>query len=61
MAAVSTAASEAQMKVVTGAEQLPEPLIDLAHPSDDRRLSLDESMDLIEERYSDAIRLLGRL
>ena len=58
---MSTAASDAQMKVVTGAEQLPEPLIDLRRPSDERRLSFEASMDLVEERYSDAIRLLGRL
>jgi hypothetical protein len=37
------------------------PLIDLRRPSDERRLSFEASMDLVEERYSDAIRLLGRL
>jgi hypothetical protein len=61
VAAVSTAASDAQLKVLTGAQELPEPLIDLDHPADDHRLSLEASMLLIEDRYSEAIKLLGRL
>ena len=54
-------ASDAQMKVVTGAEQLPEQLVDLQHPDDEARLSLDEALTWIETRYSEAIRLLGEL
>jgi dsDNA-specific endonuclease/ATPase MutS2 len=58
-----TAAMEAQMKVAAAAEELAqtEPLIDLSTPPAERRLTLEESMDLVDERYSDAIRLLGKL
>jgi hypothetical protein len=58
-----SAAVEAQMKVAAEAEELTraERLIDLQRPDDSRRLSLDESLDLINERYSDAMRLLSRL
>lgn len=58
-----TAAVQVQMKVAAGAEELAqtEHLIDLAEPDDERRLTLEESMDLVQERYSHAIALLGKL
>jgi hypothetical protein len=51
------------MKVAAGAEELThtEDLIDLAKPNPERRLTLEQSMVLIRERYSHAIDLLGRL
>ena len=54
---------EAAMKVAAGAEELArtEHLIDLARPDVDRRMSLDESIRLAQERYGEAIRLLGKL
>lgn len=56
-------ATQAQLKVATYAEELveSEELIDLSRPYADRRLSLEESLTLVRERYSEAIRLLGRL
>jgi hypothetical protein len=58
-----TAAVQAQMKVAAGAEELAqtETLIDLTKPDVDRRLPLEDAIHLVQERYSEAIRLLGKL
>ncbi|WP_433291559.1 hypothetical protein ACQPZQ_02420 [Pseudonocardia sp. CA-142604] len=39
----------------------PEPVIDLEHPDPERRLTLEQSLKLIEARYDRAIELLGKL
>lgn len=58
-----TAAMQAQMKVAEGAEKLAETetIIDLTAPQDDRRLTFDEAVRLVQERYAEAITLLGKL
>lgn len=58
-----TAALEAAMKVAAGAQELEqtEHLIDLMKPDVDRRLPLEDSIRLVQERYSVALRLLGKL
>lgn len=58
-----TAAARAQMKVIEQAAELDRtrPMIDLENPDEGRRLSFEDSLELIEERYGDAIDLLGKL
>lgn len=58
-----TAAVRAQIKVTSGAEKLAreQQLVDMEHPDAERRMSFDESMKLIRDRYSSAIDLLGRI
>jgi hypothetical protein len=55
--------AEVQARVSAQAEELTrsQHLIDLEHPSNDRRLTFERSMRLIRERYSTAIELLGKL
>lgn len=58
-----TSTVSAQMKVAQEAEKLArtDPLIDLQRPQVSRRVPLDEAIELVRERYSTAIELLGKL
>jgi hypothetical protein len=59
------AVERAQQKVAARADELgrEQPLLELdtEHPNPARRLSFEQSMKLIETRYSRAIELLGKL
>jgi hypothetical protein len=59
---MSTAA-DVQARVLAQAEELTraEHIIDLEYPDEERRLTFEQSMRLIRERYSTAIELLGKL
>lgn len=58
-----TAALRAQIKVASKVEELEreQPMTDLDCPDDTRRLSFEQSMQLIADRYSKAIDLLGKI
>jgi len=53
----------AQMKVIEQAAELDQTRTtpDLERPDEQRRLTFDESLALIDERYSEALDLLGKL
>jgi hypothetical protein len=56
-------AAEVQARVTAQAEELTEAehLIDIERPDPKGRLTFEQSMQLIRERYSNAIELLGKL
>jgi len=55
--------ADVQARVAAQAEELTrtEHLIDAEHPDPTRRLTFEQSMRLIHERYSSAIDLLGKI